>query len=189
MRRAWRYWIALVAVVLFSFGACSSSRGRQDDINEATQYFSLLAQTLVQFFQNDLTKCSNFNKIYEQISTASFDCDNGSEGKFNMLKNAVSCIDGSPLLASADFTLIMDNCADDPNSVTTTGPINFMLNFTANKDFVVVSSPSVIVNDLEFVFSNLEVQIKFSSGNLECDGDMLVDGDECSVNSDCESCN
>jgi len=186
--RHWRHWAAGLILLTFGFAACSGSRSRQDDIDEATQYFSLLAQTLVQFFQNDLTKCSSFNMIYDQISTASFDCDNGTEGKFNMLKNNVTCVDGSPLLATADFTLIMDNCADDPNSVTTTGPINFSLNFTSSKDFVLVASPSVVVNGLEFVFSGFEVQIKFSSGNLDCEGEMTVDGENCSVNSNCESC-
>ncbi len=186
--RSW--WITILIIICFWQTACNSASGsRQDNINDATQYFSLLAQTFVQFFQNDVTKCSNFNKIYDQLSTAVFDCDTTDTGKFNLLKNQVSCTDGSPIIAFADFTLEMEDCDDDPNHVTVTGPLNFSLNFTSSKIFVLVSSPGVVVNDINFVFQDMEVQIKFSSGNLECDGELMPDDETCSVKSNCEECN
>lgn len=168
--------------------ACGGARDRQTDINDATQYFSLLAQTLVQFFQNDLTTCENFLKIYDQLSTDAFDCDNGSEGRFNLVKNSVSCAGGSPLVATADFTLEFDNCADDPNDVTLTGPLSFALNFTRSQIFVLVTTPNVVVNGLNFFTDNMDIEIRFSSGNVNCDGNLTVDGDQCGIRSNCESC-
>jgi hypothetical protein len=178
--------ILSTVVLLPLFFGCSSQD--QDITNEATRYFSVLAQTLVQFFQNDLTTCSQFQSIYDELSTDFFNCDNGDIGQFNLIKVSVSCTDGSPLIATADFVIEFADCEDSDNDVTTTGPISFSLNFTRTENFVLVSSTSVNINGLNFVFDNLNVEINFSNGNVNCDGDLTVDGEQCSVDDDCEGC-
>ncbi len=180
--------LLLLAAVCYWAGCNGPSTERQRIINDATTYFSLLAQTFIQFFQNDLNSCNNFLSIANGLSIIPQDCDNPPDGGFQLSIADVSCTGGSPLTASVTLTLDFTNCDDRDNKVISTGPLIFSVNFTSSEIFVNVSSPGIEVDGLEFVFSNMNVNVNFSNGNVTCEGDLTVDGETCSVNSNCDKC-
>lgn len=159
-------------------------------MNTVTQALALTVRTFIFFFQENLGNCTSFLEIYDAISEEPQTCDNGTDGSFQVTKVSVTCIDGPPLTATANFVLSQDNCQDDGTEITATGDMNMSLSFSAAGNIGTLSSQDFLAQGLTFIFGNFETKVDFSNNNLSCDDsdDLNVDRDDCEVSGDCESC-
>lgn len=181
----------LFAVILFCINLIACDGGKQtfeDDVNDGTTYLSLLAQTLVEFFQNSLNSCEDFQNTVAGLSSDLQDCRKAPDGIFQLTQtDAPVCLDGSPLKAMVKFQLEQNNCADE-NNILINGVTNFVLNFSGEGNIVNLVSDGVTINGNVFEFSDFILKLNFVNTSLNCSGHIRVNGEECRISSNCQTC-
>lgn len=182
--------VLFLFLVIVFFSQCGFG-SRQKEADRVTRALALTVRTFLNFFQDNLSNCDAFFQIYDEISTEPQECDNGSEGSFQLSKGMVTCEDGPPLTAEADFILVQNNCRDNGTDITSTGSMGMIINFSAAGNIGMLSTSDLEAQGLMFVFDGFETKLDFSNNNLSCNdsGDLTVDGSNCSVSSDCRRCN
>jgi hypothetical protein len=185
MKRFTSILLLFSATAVFS---CGSSRN--SDADQVTRALALTARTFINFFEDNLGNCEAFFVIYDGITEELESCDNGDEGSFQVTKLSVTCTDGPPLTATAQFTLEQTNCQDNGTGITSTGLMEITLDFSAAGNFGTLASTDLLSQGLTFVFTDFVAKVVLSSSNLSCSdsGDLTVDGDICSVASNCRRC-
>lgn len=178
----------LIFLILSSVLACSGGQNKQ--VDDVTQALALTVRTFINFFQDNLSNCDRFLQIYDGITEDVETCDNGDAGTFQVTKISVTCDNGPPLTAVVELTLNQDNCQDNGTKITSTGLMDMTLNFSAGGNIGILASQDLLAQDLTFVFDNFQAKVDFSNSNLSCSdsGDLTVDGDPCSVASNCRQC-
>lgn len=183
--------VIFIFLILISFSNCGIGNSKQDKVNRATQNFALTIRTFINFFQDNLKNCKDFLEIWDAIIEEPQTCDNGTDGVFQVTKDMVNCENGPPINATAFFTITVNNCKDDGTDVTSTGTETLELTFTSAGNIGILITNDMLVDEFNYTFDDFETKVDLSNNNLSCSdsGDMFVDGDKCSVASNCRRCN
>ena len=178
----------LFILILMGISACGSSRNSEAD--KVTRALALTARTFINFFQDNLKNCESFLEIYDAITEAVENCDNGDEGTFQVTKVSVTCDSGPPLVGTVQLTLAQNNCEDNGTDINSTGIMQLTLDFSAAGNFGTLVTEDLLAQGLMFVFDDFVAKVELSSSNLSCNdsGDLTVDGDNCNVASNCRKC-
>jgi hypothetical protein len=182
--------VSILFLLLSLLGGFACGSSRNSDADKVTRALALTLRTFINFFQDNLKNCDAFFEIYDAISEAAQPCDNPEDGTFQLTKFTVACSDGPPLTANALFTLEQINCKDNGTEITSTGLMDMILDFSAAGNFGTLASVNLLAQDMSFVFTDFITKVDLSSNNLSCSdsGDLTVDGQDCSVASNCQRC-
>jgi len=188
MRTLQRIFFRVFLCCLAVLAACGGSGGRQASTDDATHDYALLAQSIVGFFKNNLSSCDNFFTVLNGLSQDPTNCDNpDAGGTFTLTHDSGTCTD-APLNASVNFTMNQTNCFDKNAAVTSEGVLTFNFSTSSKGNIVLVASPAIVTEGLNIDFTDFEVNFHFTNNTLTCSGNMNVDGQNCSINSNCGHC-
>jgi hypothetical protein len=177
----------LFLIISLTSLSCGSSQG---DVDKVTRALALTVRTFINFFQDNLKNCDSFLQIFDAITEEVQPCDNPEDGTFQVTKLNVTCQDGPPLTATAQFTLQQTNCQDNGTKITSTGLMQLTLDFSSAGNFGTLASQDLVAEGLTFVFTDFVGEVSLASSNLSCSesGNLIVDGSSCRVASNCRKC-
>ena len=184
-----KFGVLFLAASLTAFAACSgggsTTNPNQAEINTATADFAETATLIFEDF-NGVVDCQDFQDVINSYTGTPVACDSGT---VTVTVVSSSCDDGPPLFAEATFSVVADNCQDNDFNTLSDGSLQMDLDYEgSNSGDVNVSSTGIDVNGLNFDFDNFLVTVSASANTVTCTGNMSVDGDSCTLASDCDSC-